>query len=460
MGLFGTNGIREVVGETLTAQFVADIVGAIAEVHSGKGPAIVGTDARTSSPALGRVASGALSMGGIDVIELGILPTPAIQYNVPKLGAAFAVIITASHNPPEFNGIKGIAPDGLEFTRETELKVEAAYASRKFARVPFDRIGNISSDSNGGERYVSGVLSCVKTDAIRKKQLSVILDCGNGTSVATDPILLRRLGAKYVTLNGNFDGTFPGRNSEPTEANLQGLVKSVRAIGADLGVAHDGDADRAAFVDEKGTYVPGEKILTLLARESAKAHGGGLVVTPVTSSDSVAEVIAPYGGRVHYTRVGSPVVARTMKDMGGVFGGEENGGAIFAEHQLARDGAMTLARIMELLALSGKSLSTLIAELPPYHLVKVKVRCPVSLREEVLKEVPGLVNPRGDSEVVTLDGVKVRLPDGWVLVRPSGTEPIYRIFAESKDLAKAQEMAKTTAKKVEELIARIERRTA
>jgi len=454
--LFGTNGIREVVGDGLTARFVADIVGACAAVHGARGRALVGTDARTSSPALGRVAAGALSMGGIDVVELGILPTPAIQYNVPLLGARFAIIVTASHNPPEFNGIKGIASDGLEFTRETETRVEAAYAAQEFPRVPYNRIGNISSDPNGGTRYVDGILSRINVETVFKKHLNVILDCGNGTSSATSTVMLQRLGARYVSLNATFDGTFPAHNSEPTEANLQGLVKTVRAVGADFGVAHDGDADRAVFVDEKGAYVSGEKILTLLARESIRSHGGGTVVTPVTSSDALAEVIAPFGGKVHYTRVGSPVVTRAMKEVGGVFGGEENGGVIFAEHQMARDGAMTLAKVMELIASSGKSLSTLLSELPPYHLVKEKVRCPVSLREKVLERVPSMLDSGKGTDVTTLDGVKVRLTDGWVLVRPSGTEPIYRIFAESKDQRVADDLAKTTARKVEALVKELE----
>lgn len=456
MGYFGTNGIREVVGTKVTARFIADMTTAIAEVHGGVGPAVVGTDARTSSPALGRVAAGALSMAGIDVIELGILPTPAIQYNVPRLGAAYGVVITASHNPPEFNGIKGIASDGLEFTREIEQRVEAAYEVGKSPSVPYDRIGTISSDPNGGARYVEGILSHVKADAIRKRRLKVLLDCGNGAASITSPTLLHRLGAQYFTLNATMDGTFPAHHSEPTEANIQSLIRSVKSVGAELGAVHDGDADRSIFVDEGGRYIPGEKILTLLAREIIKAQGGGVVITPVTSSDSVAEAIKPYGGSVIYTRVGSPVVSRIMKEKQGVLGGEENGGIILAEHQIARDGAMTLAKIMEILSLSGQPLSELVRSLPPYHLVKEKVRCPVPLRGKLLDALPGILDAKDGAEVTTLDGVKVRTATGWVLVRPSGTEPICRIFAESRDPSHATELARSTSKKVEELVRSLE----
>lgn len=456
MGYFGTNGIREVVGTKLDARFITEMVTAIAEVHGDAGPVVVGTDARTSSPALGRIAAGTLAMAGLDVIELGILPTPAIQYNVPRLGAAYGVVITASHNPPEFNGLKGIASDGLEFTRETEERVEAAYQARRSPPVPYDRIGTISSDPNGGTRYVEGILSHVKVEEIRKRRFQVLLDCGNGASSITSPMLLHRLGARYVTLNATMDGTFPAHHSEPTEANVQGLVQGVRAVGAELGVAHDGDADRSVFVDEQGRYVPGEKILTLIAREVIKGQGGGIVVTPVTSSDSVAEVVAPFGGTVVYTRVGSPVVSRIMKERRGAIGGEENGGLILAEHQIARDGAMTLAKVLEIMAVSGQPLSELIRSLPPYHLVKGKVRCPVALRGRLLEALPGILDTKPGVEVTTLDGIKVRTSTGWVLVRPSGTEAICRIFAESREAPLATELARATAKRVEELVASLE----
>ncbi len=447
--MFGTNGIREVVGKTLTTRFVSDVSSAIAWVHQGKGPAVVGMDARTSSPALGRVAAGALAMGGIDVREIGTLPTPAVQYNVRELHAGFGVIVTASHNPPEFNGIKGIAGDGLEFTRETERSVEEAYAAGRFAAQDYRSIGTIVTDGLGATRYLDGITSQVDVAALRKRRFRVVLDCGNGASTVTSPTLLLRLGAKYTTLNGNPDGTFPGHDSEPTEENLQDLIRYVRTIGADIGVAHDGDADRAVFIDEQGTFVPGEKIFTLMARESVKKHGGGVVVTPVTSSDAVADAIAPFGGKVRFTRVGSPVVSRAMQSEGGVFGGEENGGLIFAEHQLARDGAMALAAVLEVLVHSGKTLSELVAELPPYHLVKRKVPCPIALREKVLSEVPALMDRGKAIEVSTLDGVKVRTTEGWVLVRPSGTEPIYRIFAESRDRKAAELLADSMAKSVD-----------
>lgn len=455
---FGTNGIREVVGDTLTARFVTDMVGAIAEVVGDDRPVVVGWDGRTSSPAFSRIASGVLSLAGLEVLEIGAMPTPAVQFNVPRHKASCAVVVTASHNPPEFNGIKGIADDGLEFTPETEEAVEKAFAEGRSRKVSYDKVGPIRTDTSGIPAYVAGVLSHVNVDAIRRRSLRVVVDCGNGASATTAPDLLGELGVRYVSLNGSMDGRFPGRPSEPTEANLADLKASVPAHHADFGVAHDGDADRAVFVDEKGAFIPGEKILTLLAQQEVRRAGGGVVVTPVTSSQSVEDVVVPLGGKVHYTRVGSPVVARAMAGTHAVFGGEENGGCLFPEHQCARDGAMTLAKVLELVVSSGKTLSQLVAELPPYFLVKKKINCPVALRQKVLSQVPTLLDAGKDAStrVVTLDGVKVITPKGWVLVRPSGTEPIYRVFAEARDRDAAESLASETVKKVEGLIARVQ----
>jgi phosphomannomutase/phosphoglucomutase len=241
-------------------------------------------------------------------------------------------------------------------------------------------------------------------------------------------------------LNGHVDGTFPGHLSEPTEANLADLCRTVPAVGADLGIAHDGDADRAVFVDATGQYLPGERTLTLLADEAVRRHPKGVVVTPVSASQSVEDAVRALGGELVYTRVGSPVVTHEMLARKAVFGGEENGGLIFPEFQLARDGAMTAAKLLELLALRGQSLAEAVATLPTYHLIKEKVACPVGQRDEVFARITKESVGRGE-RTVTLDGLKVLLNDGWILLRPSGTEPLIRVFAEAKTQARAKALA-------------------
>ncbi len=452
--LFGTNGIREIVGEKLTAPFVVRVGRAIGGVLPPRSRVVVGWDGRTSSPALARLMSGTLSLAGHTVLEVGLLPTPAIQYNVPRLSAALGVILTASHNPPEFNGVKCIAADGLEVTRDVELAIEQAVAGDLGTTVRYADVGEIIPDTLARDRYLDGLLARVDRDRVAGRKLTVVLDCGNGASVVTSPILLHRLGCRTVSLNGHLDGTFPGRPSEPTERNVSELCRLVPSVGADLGVAHDGDADRAAFVDSHGTYVPGEQILTLLARDAVERRGGGVVVTPVTGSQALEDAVRPLGGSVVYTRVGSPAVTREMQRTGAVFGGEENGGLILPSFQLARDGAMTLLGVLDLMARTGRSLGELVEGVPRYAMVKESVPCPGELHAPVLERLVATLGSRAE-RLVTIDGLKVYRDGGWVLLRPSGTEPIFRVFAEAAEPARARALADEGIRSVREAIAEL-----
>jgi phosphomannomutase / phosphoglucomutase len=453
--LFGTNGIRDVVGQRMTAAFVTSVAAAIGRAYPVGAPIAVGWDGRTSSPAFAGIVSGTLAAAGHTVIQLGLLPTPAIQFNVRSVGAQLAVIVTASHNPPEFNGLKCIAADGLELPRREEERIEALVESGEIQSVPYDRIGGIHSDTHGAERYLHGILSKVSRDAIIAKHFRVLLDCGNGASCETSPSLLRRLGCRFTTLNGQVDGTFPGHLSEPTEQNLQQLVKTVPTLGVEFGVAHDGDADRAVFVDAKGHYIPGERILTWFAREFVRQRHGGLVVVPVTASQSVEDVVKAEGGQILYTPVGSPSITRAMQERGAIFGGEDNGGYIFPRLQLARDGAMTLAATLDLLTQSGVSLEEALRDLPQYAVAKEKVPCPAPLRTAVMDRLAAEL-AQGADRVVTLDGVKAYHGKGWVLVRPSGTEPLFRIFSEDPDPDTARRRAVGVVTRVTSVVAELE----
>lgn len=439
----------------MTAPFVTAVASAIGRAYPVGAPVAVGWDGRTSSPAFAGIVSGTLAAAGHSVVELGLLPTPAIQYNVRSVGAQLAVIVTASHNPPEFNGLKCIAADGLELPRREEERIEALVESGEFRSVPFDRIGGIHSDTHGAERYLHGILSKVSRDAIIAKHHRVLLDCGNGASAETSPSLLRRLGCRFTTLNGQVDGTFPGHLSEPTEQNLIELVRTVPALGVDFGVAHDGDADRAVFVDGKGHYLPGERILTWFAQEFVRQRHGGLVVVPVTASQSVEEVVKAEGGQVLYTPVGSPSITRAMQERGAVFGGEDNGGYIFPRLQLARDGAMTLAATLDLLTRLEISLDEALHNLPQYFVAKEKVPCPVRLRPAVMDRLAAEL-AQGADRVVTLDGVKAYQGRGWVLLRPSGTEPLFRIFSEDPDPETARRRAAGIVARVTSVAAELE----
>ena len=456
MRLFGTNGIREVVGEKLTPAFVGRVADSIGTLLPPTSRVVLGWDGRTSSPAFARIVGSSLSLAGHRVVELGVLPTPAVQYNVPRLNGDLGIIVTASHNPPEFNGIKCIAADGLEVSREFEERIESGVDRGSAAPVGFAHVGEVVPDPGGARRYLDGILGLVDVPRVSRRHFSVVLDCGNGASVPTSPALLRSLGCRAVTMNGHVDGTFPGHLSEPTEANLADLKRAVPAVGADFGVAHDGDADRAIFVDATGRYVPGEETLTLLARDAVERSPGGIVVTPVSAPQSVEDAVRPFGGTVVYTRIGSPSVTHEMQVRHAVFGGEENGGLIFPALHLARDGAMTLAAVLDLLARREADLTTLLKEIPRYALVKEKVGCPVELRGRVTEHLVESFS-RDSEKVLTIDGVKAYRPGGWILLRPSGTEPLFRVFAQAKEPERAQQLAQEGVAAVEKAIAELSR---
>jgi len=432
--LFGTNGIRGVVGQDMTPDLAVGIGRALGTFF-GRGRVVLGRDPRLSGPMLSRAVGAGLMAAGCDILDLGVLPTPAIQYAVAKgAGLAGGVVVTASHNPREFNGIKAIDARGMEMRREDEEAVESIYFEKRFAEADWSAVGSIRSEGSAIDRYVAGILSQVDADAIRSRHFTVAVDPGNGAGCAVTPYLLATLGCRVVSLNAQPDGTFPGRNPEPVAENLGDLLRIVPEAHADVGVAHDGDADRAIFVDEEGAFVYGDKSFALLAQAAIRKQPG-TVVTPVSTSSLIDEVTAAAGGTVLRTRIGAPIVARVMFDRGAAFGGEENGGVIFPAHQFCRDGAMAAAKMLELLALSRTSASELVASLPSYHMSKGRVHVPADRREAVLKALEGLVSGRN---VETLDGVKIREADGWVLVRPSGTESIFRVYADARSQARAE----------------------
>ncbi len=435
--LFGTNGIRGVVGKDMTADLAVRVGRAVGTFFEG-GLVALARDTRLSGPMLSRAVAAGLMAAGCDVIDLGVLPTPAAQYYVHERGdLRGGVVITASHNPREFNGIKAIDALGMEMRREDEERIEALYFEDRSRSVDWSAVGSLRQDATAADRYLDGILAKVDAEAIRKRAFTVVADPGNGAGCVTTPFLLRALGCRVLTLNGQPDGAFPGRPPEPTEDHLGDLKRLVPEAHADLGVAHDGDADRAIFLDERGAFLYGDRSLALLARAALRKRAG-VVVTPVSTSSLLDDVVREAGGTVLRTKVGSPIVARAMFESGAAFGGEENGGVIFPEHQFCRDGAMALAKMLELLAHEAKPLSALVAALPAYSLRKASVEVPLERREEVLRALVALV---ADRTVDTIDGVKIHEPDGWVLVRPSGTEPVFRVYAEARTPARAEALA-------------------
>lgn len=439
--LFGTNGVRGVINVDMTSDLALQMGKAIGAVMGGT--VAIATDTRTSANMIKAAVSSGLMSVGVNVMDLGVLPTPALQYYVKTHDSMTGgVMITASHNPPQFNGIKCISSDGTESSREEEERIETRY-SEEIPCTPWDMIGDVQRIGGAGEEYVDAVISKVDADAIKKAGFSVCLDCANGAACETSPLLLRKLNVRTTMINCSPQDKSPGRPSEPTEENLRDLLSQTRATGSDLGIAHDGDADRCVFITGDGEYVSGDKSLALLSRYIL-SEKKGLVVTPVSSSSLVEAVVSGSGGRIEYTAVGSPIVARRMIETGAVFGGEENGGLIFPEQQYCRDGGMAIAKMLECIAKEGP-LKGQVSGLPVYHTVKTKVECPDDMKRLVLEH---LAASSRDARIDRTDGMKIIFDDGWVLARPSGTEPIFRIYSESE----REDVARSRADKYETLV--------
>jgi phosphomannomutase / phosphoglucomutase len=424
--LFGTNGVRGIINKDMDVQLAMDLGRAIGTFMKGR--VAVGTDSRTSAAMIRSAVASGLMSAGAEVLDLGLVPTPVVQHYVKTNHLSGGIMITASHNPPEFNGIKCVDSDGTEMPRSKEEEIERLYFTKSYVSKDWKDVGQMRQATGAVQAYLGSVLGLVDADAIRNAGLTVVLDCANGAGAATAPQMLEDLNVRAITLNCNPQGTFPGHPSEPVESHLKDLIALVKDTGADLGIAHDGDADRTIFIDDKGRYMYGDKSLAIVAEAMVRENNGGIVVTPVSSSMAVEDVVRRAGGEVLYTRVGAPVVARKMIEVGAVFGGEENGGLIFPKHQYCRDGAMTVAKMLEVIARHGP-LSTLVDRIPMYSQDKRKMVCPDERKEKVLM---ALVEHYASQRVDTTDGVKICYDDGWTLVRPSGTEPLFRVYSEAR----------------------------
>lgn len=432
---FGTYGIRE-RSDVLTPEFAVRMSAAFGTYIKG-GRVVVGRDARLSGGMLEHAVTSGLLSVGCEVLSLGVVPLPTLEYEVRKLSANGGVMITASHNPPEWNGLKFTDKDGIGISKEEGEEIERVFELENFRKVEWNRLKNSSSYPLALEEHMSALRGCVERRYMLKESPKVVLDCGNGTATLLAPKLFKEMGCRVTTLNGQLDGSFPGRNSEPTPDNLKELMESVVALGADVGIAWDGDADRVIFVDERGEYVWGDRSFAL-AVDIALRERKGYVVTTVATSNAVADVARERGGRVEYVKVGGPYLSRRAKELNAVIAGEEAGGVLWPSIHYGKDGFITALKVVERMCREGRPLSSLISEMPQYYNAKAKVECPAEKKQRILREFKERV--RGEGRINELDGVRVDFEDAWVIVRASGTENLIRIFAEAKSKRKADEL--------------------
>ena len=441
MHVFGSSGVRGVAGEELTTQDVMGVAQAAGSVWAPDTDRVaVARDTRTTGRTFANAAASGLTGLGFDVDRLGIAPTPALQAYCEREGVP-GLMVTASHNPPMYNGIKLVGSDGVELNRETLDRVESALADRpRYAT--WDHVGTDRRVERARRRYRDGVLESVDRDSIADAELTVVVDPGHGAGSLVSPDLFRELGCRVHTVNAQPDGHFPGRNPEPVAANLGDLRAYVAATEADLGIAHDGDGDRAMFVDGAGEHVDGSAMLAALA--AAELEAGDGVVSAVNASQRLVDVVDAAGATLSLTPIGSTYIVSRIRELQAAgthvaIAGEGNGGILFPDYRIARDGAYTAARVCELLAETPAR--ELVAPYDAYYNVQRNLEVTdEATREAMLAGIEDHAG-RASADLDTTDGYRLDYGDGWVLARPSGTEPVVRVYAEARDPERAEALA-------------------
>ncbi|MBS3815195.1 MAG: phosphoglucosamine mutase [Hadesarchaea archaeon] len=426
--LFGTSGVRGIINEEITPEKVLKLARALGSYLGNSGTVILGKDPRTSSDIIESIISSGLLASGCSIKKLGVVPTPVVGFSCRNLEVDAGIMITASHNPPQYNGVKFFDSNGMAYTPEKESKIEEIYSEQKTRNASWNEIESVET-TDVARDYMIEIVNAVSVN----KKFKVVIDCANGAASRITPYLLEDIGCKVITLNSQLDGTFPGHDPEPTETNLRELSKIVRSTKADLGLAHDGDGDRIAAVDEKGEFVKPDKLLALVSSYAADKFGGKIITT-VDASRIIDEQVEKSGGEIVRTKVGDVSVAQEMESQEASFGGEPSGTWIFGDVHLCPDGVLGGLRILEILSKSEKTLSELISEIPDYPVKRAKVSCSNNEKENKMKKVKKEAPNTFENIVNSLDidGLRLEFESGaWVLIRPSGTEPYIRITAEA-----------------------------
>jgi phosphoglucosamine mutase len=446
--LFGSSGIRGVVNMDLTPTLVVEVGLALA-THTNSGRILVGHDTRVSSPLLENSIISGLSAGGSNVYRLGLVPTPVLAFITREIKADAGVMITASHNPPEYNGIKLFNGDSMPYNQKQQYQIESIMADNQYKRADWQHIGTATSldESN---RYIEAVQKIIKL----KKKWRVILDPGCGATCQIVPTLFRRLGCKVIAMNAQPDGFFPARSPAIEAESLQPLGRIVKQLNADIGIAYDGDGDRMVAIDEKGVLAPLDQNLAAYASYLVRKHRGGAVITTVEASMCLEEMVGLHGGKVIRTKVGDVNVSSAIKRHEAVFGGEPCGAWIHPQHHFCPDGILSSILLLEALEEEGKTLSSFVSEAPQYPVIRKNISCPNKIKpttmEGIDKSLPSLF-PENKEKIAT-DGICLIVRCGKILVRPSGTEPLIRLTAEAESAKEAEEIMKKCLKLVKNTI--------
>jgi phosphoglucosamine mutase len=440
--LFGSSGVRGLANVDLTPNLACKVASAVA-THAKAKKAVVAKDTRVSGDMLEEALISGLLSCGVDVLVAGQVPTPVCAYVTKAFGADAGFMLTASHNPPQYNGIKVFNSEALSYTDADQAAVEKIVADGKFGLADWRQLGNTKTVDTV-EPYMEMALKAVSL----KKKWHVVVDPGCGAAFSVGPTLLKALGCKVTALNAQPDGHFPARKSEPNAETLQDLASTVKALDADIGIAFDGDADRVAFVDEKGVFVNFDRSLAAYGAYMLKRMGGGVIVTTIEASMAVETMAQKYNGKVMRTRVGDIYVSEVINSNGAVFGGEPCGAWIQPSLHLCPDGPLSAAMFLRALEAEGKTVSEFIGEVPEYITQRVNFSCKNEQKYKLIEQLGTVLKAAFPdfTDFSTVDGARLALKNGWLLVRASGTEPLIRLTVEGESAEAAKDItAKTTA---------------
>lgn len=427
MKLFGTSGIRRVVDDELI-RLALQVGMAVGSIYPN---VVVGRDTRTSGSSLRHAVIAGLLAGGARCSDAGVLPTPTLAYVTREFEAG--IMITASHNPPQYNGLKLLNPDGSAFSAQQQQQIENLIVGCSVVNTRWDKMQSGEIYSTAVEKHVDRIIR----DFQGGIKLKVVVDSGCGAAYFITPHLLKQLGCEVATINCHPQGVFP-HDVEPIEKNLEELILAVKETGSDLGIAHDGDADRMMAVDDQGRFIPGDKLLVILAR----ASGSKKIITTIDASMCIEEM----GFQVKRTRVGDPYVSEELKH-GGKFGGEPSGAWVFPQVSLCPDGIYAAAQLTAIA--SHQPLSGLIDSIPSYPVIRGNVNGKIYNIHELKQKLFEELKP---ASMDSVDGLKLYFKDGWLLVRPSGTEPKIRLSTEAKNEQIARQIFENSSKIVKNFI--------
>lgn len=446
--MISISGIRGVIGDTLTPDAVVKYAAAYG-TYAGPGRVIIGRDSRVSGPMMKHAVVAGLQSVGCTPVDVGICPTPTVEFATRRHGESGGIIITASHNPIQWNALKLLNKDGLFLNADQGNRVIEIASNEKFKYVSYNELGKYETFTNAIQEHQEAVLNLPYIDvkALQRRRFKVIIDGVNGAGSVCLPDFLRKLGCEVIAINCTPDGIFP-HTPEPVPENLSQLCESVIKNKADIGFAVDPDADRLAIVSEKGIPLGEEYTLALAIKFLLTKKRGPVVINASTSLAS-EDVAREFGIDVIRTKVGEIHVTQKLLEVNAVIGGEGNGGIILPDVHPGRDAVVGIALILQSLLEFGKTISQLKATLPQYEIVKLKLELAESDPKMILNK---LIERHSQEKIDQIDGVKFISERAWIQVRASNTEPIIRIMAEAPTAQEAQTLGEKYLQEIRDLI--------